>query len=202
MVILADKSELYRGDEMRTDIINYLKNEVYLKCQRSVNRFGIGVYYHIEAVAKNAELLADKYGADKEIVIIAAWLQDIASIIDYNLYELHHIHGARIADEILTEFGYEKHKIIIVQECIRNHRGSVRNSRVTLEELCVADADAISHFDSIPSLLYLAYINKNMGIEDGKIFVKNKLERSYQKLSEESKSYYANKFQNAMSFLK
>jgi uncharacterized protein len=49
---------------MRTDIIDYLKNEMYLKCQKPENKFGIGCYYHIEAVAKNAELLADKYGAE------------------------------------------------------------------------------------------------------------------------------------------
>lgn len=58
------------------------------------NKFGIGCYYHIEAVVKNAELLAEKYNADKEVVIIAAWLHDIASITDYSLYEMHHIHGA------------------------------------------------------------------------------------------------------------
>ena len=34
-------------------------------------------FYHIEAVVKNSELLADKYNADKEVVMIAAWLHDI-----------------------------------------------------------------------------------------------------------------------------
>ena len=37
-------------------------------------------YYHIKAVIKNATLLAKEYGADIEVVIIAAWLHDIASI--------------------------------------------------------------------------------------------------------------------------
>lgn len=72
---------------------------------------------------------------------------------------------------------------------------------MTLEERCVADADAISHFDNIPSLLYLVYVNKNMGIEEGKDFVKNKLERSYNKLSDESKNYYSEKYRNAMKIL-
>ena len=57
----------------------------------------------------------------------------------------------------------------------------------SLEELCVADADAISHFDSVPSLLYLAYVQRGLGIEDGKEFVKEKLKRSFHKLSPESK---------------
>ncbi len=104
--------------------------------------------------------------------MIAAWLHDIASITDYSLYELHHIHGAEMAYLILKEYGYDDKKISLVQKCIRNHRGSV-----SLEELCVADA--ISNFVSVPSLLYLAYVQKCMGIEEGKTFVKDKLTRSF-----------------------
>lgn len=63
---------------MRNDIIEYLHKEVYQRCKQPTNKFGMGCYYHIESVAKNAELLAEKYGADKEVVIIASWLHDIA----------------------------------------------------------------------------------------------------------------------------
>lgn len=172
---------------MRNDILSDLQKEIYDRCQRETNKFGMGCYYHIVAVVKNAEILAEKYGADKEVVLIAAWLHDIASITDYSLYVLHHIHGAEMAYGILKEYGYDNKKIRLVQECIKNHRGSVNLEKNSLEELCVADADAISHFDSVPSLLYLAYVQKGMGIEDGKEFVKNKLARSFQKLSTESK---------------
>ena len=181
---------------MRNDIINYLKEEIYSRAIKPENKFGMGAYYHIEAVAKNAEILADRYNADKEVVIIAGWLHDIASITDYSLYEEHHIHGAKIAQEILEKFDYDK--IELVKKCIINHRGSVINDKLTIEEKIVADADAISHFDSVPSLLYLAYVNKNMNKEDEEKFVKNKLERSYNKLSEESKEFYAQKYKEVM----
>ncbi len=186
---------------MREDILEYLQNEIYNRCQKETNKFGMGCYYHIAAVVKNAEILAEKYGADKEIVMIAAWLHDIASITDYSLYELHHIHGAEMAYPILKEFDYDDNKISLVQECIKNHRGSVNLEKNSLEELCVADADAISHFDSVPSLLYLAYVQRGMGIEEGKEFVKDKLTRSFQKLSAESKKYYQNKFEKVMEVL-
>ena len=62
---------------MRTDIIEYLQKEVYHRSKQPTNKFGMGCYYHIEAVVKNAEILAEKYGADKETVIIAALLHDI-----------------------------------------------------------------------------------------------------------------------------
>ena len=186
---------------MRNDILSDLQKEIYDRCQRETNKFGMGCYYHIVAVVKNAEILAEKYGADKEVVLIAAWLHDIASITDYSLYDLHHIHGAEMAYGILKEYGYDNKKIRLVQECIKNHRGSVNLEKNSLEELCVADADAISHFDSVPSLLYLAYVQKGMGIEAGKEFVKNKLARSFQKLSAESKQHYQNKYEKVMEVL-
>ncbi len=186
---------------MRNDIVDFLQSEVKRRCQLPTNLFGMGCYYHIIAVVKNVEILAKQYGADIEIVIIAAWLHDIASITDYSLYDKHHIHGARIADEILQKLNYDKEKIIIVQNCILNHRGSIKCNRLLVEELCVADADAISHFDNLPSLFYLAYVKKELDITEGKQFVKSKLERSYSKLSEKSKDFYRDKFEQLMSIL-
>ena len=43
---------------MRTDIIEYLQKEIYRRCRQPANKFGMGCYYHIEAVAKNAGRLA------------------------------------------------------------------------------------------------------------------------------------------------
>lgn len=186
---------------MRDDIIEYLRNEIYSRCEKPANKFGMGCYYHIEAVVKNGEFLAQKYGADKEIVMIASWLHDIASITDYNLYENHHIYGARIAYDLLTQLSYDESKIPLVQSCIRNHRGSICLDRNSIEELCVADADAVSHFDSVPGLLYLAYVERGMNYEDGKRYVKEKLERSFGKLSAQSKECYKNKYQQVMEML-
>lgn len=186
---------------MRKDILKNLQQEIYDRCQKETNKFGMGCYYHIVAVVKNAEILAEEYGADKEIVMIAAWLHDIASITEYSLYELHHIHGAEMAYRILKEYCYDDKKILLVQECIKNHRGSISLERNSIEELCVADADAISHFDSVPELLYLAYVEKGMGAQDGKKFVKDKLSRSFQKLSARSKEHYQHKFETVMEVL-
>ena len=74
---------------MRRDIIEYLQKEIKRKCELSSNFFGMGCFYHIRAVADNAAMLAKQFGADEEVVIIATWLHDVASITDYNLYEEH-----------------------------------------------------------------------------------------------------------------
>lgn len=70
-----------------------------------------------------------------------------------------------MAKEILEKFDYDKEKITQVQSCVLNHRGSISGERLSLEELCVADADAISHFDSVSSLLYLAYVERKRECE-------------------------------------
>ena len=48
---------------MEDDIIEYLKTEIKNRAENESNKFGIGVLYHIEAVAKNAEILANKYNS-------------------------------------------------------------------------------------------------------------------------------------------
>lgn len=65
------------------------------------------------------------------------------------------------------------------------------------EEICVADAD----FDAVPSLFYLAYVQRKLGIDDGIDFVQNKLNRSYQKLSERWKEIYKDKYEQVISLL-
>lgn len=186
---------------MRQDIINALEIEIKKRCESEKNFFGMGGYYHIKAVVKNAIILAENYGADVEIVTIAAWLHDVASVTDYELYEDHHIHGERIAGELLNNLNYPKEKIELIQRCVLNHRGSKLLEKTSKEEICVADGDAISHFDNLPSLFHLAYVTRKYSIEEGTNFIKNKLMRSYNKLSEESKIVYKDKYNNVMSIL-
>lgn len=186
---------------MRQDIINAIEIDIKNRCESEKNFFGMGGYYHIKAVVKNAIILAEKYDADVEIVTIAAWLHDIASVTDYELYEDHHIHGARIAGELLSNLNYPKEKIELVQSCVLNHRGSKLLEKSSKEEICVADADAISHFDNLPSLFHLAYVIRKYSIEEGTNFIKGKLMRSYNKLSEESKEIYKEKYDTVMGIL-
>ena len=175
---------------MRKDIVDFLEQEIKRRCASPSNFFGIGCYYHIRAVVDNAKRLAKEYSADEEIVIIAGWLHDIASITSIELYEQHHIYGAEISKRILSSFEYEEVKIEKVCQCILNHRGSIQRERLSIEEQCVADADALSHFFDVPGLMYLAYVKKKMDIDEGRCFVRNKLMRSYAKLSEPTKLLY------------
>ena len=183
------------------NMIENIKEDIKRRCKSPNNFFGNGSYEHIESVAKNAVELAEVYKADVEVCEIAGWLHDIASITDYALYENHHIHGVDMAEKILKRYNYPKDKIELVKLCILNHRGSVLKEKATIEEICVADVDAISHYDTLPSLFYLAFVQRKLNINDGTEFVRSKLERSYNKMSENSKEYYKEKRDSIKSIL-
>jgi putative nucleotidyltransferase with HDIG domain len=173
---------------LHLEMIEEIRRIVENACKSDSNKYGYGIWsHHIVDVVKYAKLLAEKLNADQEIVEIAALLHDYAGIKDSSMTEEHHIYGAIEAERILNELGYPQDKIQIVKDCIITHRGSVPLERLTPEAECIASADAMTHVFQVPSLLHLAYVSHGMGIDEGKEFVMNKIERSMKKLCPEAK---------------
>lgn len=171
------------------EIIKSVYEEVKRRCLLPSNEYGIGAWdHHIELVYKIALKIHKEYQADHNIVALAALLHDVASVTNKAFYENHHIIGAEIAKEILEPLNVKEEQINHIQKCILNHRGSVIKEKNTREEICIADADAMAHFYSVPSLLRMVYVERNMSIDEGAEFVANKLERSYKKLTPEGKA--------------
>lgn len=150
-------------------------------CRRKSNHAGYGAWtYHFLPVVRNAKVLAKKLGADEEILEIAALFHDYASVLDKKLHEEHHLHSARLAEEWLQAHDYPQEKIALIKQCILNHRSSLRSPRKTVEEKILADADNLAHFENICSLLYLAYVRREMTIEEGRRWVLGKLQRDWE----------------------
>lgn len=167
------------------NIISEIYEEVRSRCYSESNYYGTGSWdYHIKLVYELAILNSELYGADKNIVALASLLHDIASVTDKSFKKEHHIIGAEMAGEMLEKYEIDDKDVQLIKNCILNHRGSVLKEKTTPEEVCVADCDAIAHFYSISSLFKLVYHDKEMSIDEGKEFVYNKLQRSYNKLSE------------------
>lgn len=176
--------------------------EVKQRCMSLSNAYGIGAWdHHIKIVYELAKKYASEYGADLEIVSLAALLHDIASVTDVGFTEEHHIIGANIAEGLLLEQNYPIEKIELVKKCILNHRGSVLMDKTTPEEICIADSDAMAHFYSIPSLLSMVYREKGLSIDEGSKFVLDKLDRSYNKMSEKGKTLVKKRYENAKDIL-
>ncbi len=156
--------------------------------------------YHLLPVIKNACMLADRYGANKDIVEVAALFHDFADLLDFANRENHHILGAELAEEILTKDNFSKEFIEKVKLCIINHRASVVKEKFSIEEICIADADAMSHLDSFIELIcWRAYLGED--IESCNDFVKNKIKKSYAKMSKETQELMKDKYESIMKVL-
>ena len=59
----------------------------------------------------------------------------------------------------------------------------------------------MAHFDSIPSLFSLAFQRLNLDIKEGTKYVKEKLERDYNKLSPRTKEYLKERYNNIINVL-
>ena len=186
---------------MENNVVEQVRMFVEEECKKPTSRYGYEPYiWHFVPMHRYAKKLAENLGADIEIVELAAWLHDIGSIMKKR--EDHQITGAKIAEDKLKELDYPENKIKKIKLCILNHRGSVNNKKESVEEKIIADADAMSHFDAIPGLFGAAYVNEKKNRTEAKESVKQKLIRSWNKLSfEESKKLVKPKYEAAMLLL-
>ena len=187
-----------------SEIVESIKAELLKRCEAYKEKHGYDFWNdHIKYVVKNSIELAKKYGADVEIVELGALLHDIAMPSEFGPREEHNVYGVQIADELLTQLNYPEDRKERVKECVLRHRGSKSLPRNTIEEECVADADVMAHFDCIPSMFHLAF-GKNdldLSLEEGAEFVKKKLERDYNKLSDRTKIELKDRYENIMKVL-
>ena len=187
-----------------SEVVDSIKAELLKRCENYKEKYGYDFWNdHIKYVVKNSIELAKKYGADVEIVELGALLHDIAMPSELGPREEHNVYGVQIADELLTQLNYPEDRKERVKECVLRHRGSKDLPRNTIEEECVADADVLAHFDCIPSVFHLAF-GKNeldLSIEEGTEFVKKKLERDFNKLSDRAKIELKDRYENIMKVL-
>jgi len=180
---------------MNQDIIDQVEKIVCTTCAKDSNEFKYALETHFVPVVENAKILAEKLGADLEIVTLAAWLHDYASVYDAKLMPEHHLHGPKLAQEILEKLNYPQDKIDQVKHCIEAHRGSQGIKRQSLEAECVASSDAMSHITNFPALLILAWKVHNMDYQEGIDWALAKMERSWNKLIPEAKELVKEKYE-------
>lgn len=182
------------------DIVEEVRKHVYEKYHEDERDDGMNLYdIHVKYVVEYAKQLAKKLYADIEIVEISALLHDIGRL--NSTKENHHIIGAQYAEEYLQTLGYPIEKIKRVKHCIFAHRGSLSIPRETIEAECVASADAMAHFRNISDMFYFVYHDLKESSEKGKQMVKDKFERSFNKMIPEGKEIVRDKYEAIMKIL-
>jgi putative nucleotidyltransferase with HDIG domain len=144
-----------------------------------------GYYYHISPVVRNALLLSEKLGADKEVVEIAAYLHDIGrsekEMGEYKAENDHHIIGEQKTREILSGLGYDKGFIDKVAHCVLTHRGRKGPAPETLEAEIIANADAMAHFDAFLDLFRYFLAETATSFEEAVEVMSEKIQRNWNK---------------------
>lgn len=154
---------------------------------------------HIQYVYKYATLLAKEKNIDSEIIELSALLHDI-SMTDSNLDRYkHNEYSAVIAEKLLLKMDYPKEKIEKVKVCILNHSNKRKEFRTTIEEQILVDADAMAHFDCIENLYSLAHNVIGLNEEESLNFVKEKLTKDYNEISDDAKKYVKEKYEEIMN---
>ena len=98
--------------------------------------------HHIKYVVDFAVKLAKKYGANQEIVVIAAYLHDIG-LINSSAQD-HQPLGVERSRKMLEEMDYKPEFINAVCDCIGSHSCTTNIPKI-LEAKVIASADALSH---------------------------------------------------------
>lgn len=190
------------ANQMNSELIQKISSIVEDACKAETNAFGYGTWsHHILPMIPLAQELADRVNADKEIVTLAVLLHDYAGINNQEFIEEHHIWGAKEAERILKNENLEEEQIERVKRCILAHPGSAIMDKTTEEERCVADADAIVHIDQLASLFYLVYAERRMGVDEGRAWIKDKLTRDWEKMSENGRNMVKQKYDCIMELL-
>ena len=182
------------------NIVEEARKFVEEECKKPTSKYGEQPYEnHFVPMHAHAKALAEKLGADAEVVELAAWLHDIGSIICGR--ENHHITGAEIAGKKLSELGYSDDKIAKVRECILTHRGSQNMKKESVEAQIIADADAMSSFDNISGIFMAAFVFEKQDQKSAKNTTRQKLENCWNKISAEAKEIVKPKYEAAMLLL-
>jgi HD superfamily phosphodiesterase len=106
---------------------------------------GVSVKGHLDDCGIIAVFLAPQVGADPEISHLGAKFHDLGAILGGR--DNHEILGAYLARMILRYLGFDEDKIDAVVNCVLSHRSSIDNfDELTLEQMVVRAADALSHF--------------------------------------------------------
>ena len=171
--------------------------EKYVKNQSEIYKENASDHYdywneHIKYVYEESKKLAKEYSADLEIVSLGALLHDIALINKVGDRKDHHINGEKIAREILNKYNYDDSKKERVLKCVYNHRSS-KNAE-SIEDICVADADILAHFDNIPMLFNSAFVRNKLNLNEVKDWLREAFEKDYNDLSPRTKENFKEKY--------
>lgn len=177
--------------ELEKNVFDYVMKKI--KWHKETNEDHYDFWdQHIKYVYNEAIGLAKKYGANEEIVRIGALLHDIALIEKYGTRAEHHIKGKELSEKILTQFNCPKDFMNRILGCVLHHRSS--QNAENIEEVCVADADILAHFDNISIVYDVMYTLRHLQLAEVRQEIKLYIEKDFNDLSPLTKENFKDRY--------
>lgn len=166
-------------------MIDQYKQIMKTRCHAPENKFGTMFFeQHILMVERYAGMLADILKADKDVVLAAVYLHDLAAVSDFSKLVEHPVLGAAMAEPILKESGFPLEKIPAVKRCIETHSVPVAIGQGTLEQVCMSNADAMSQIANPLYWLYYAFNVRQFDYALGRTWYNDRINTNWAKLIE------------------
>jgi uncharacterized protein len=166
-------------------MIEQYKQIIKDRCHAPENKFGTMFFeQHVLMVEKYARMLADILKADKEVVLAAVYLHDMAAVSDFSRLAEHPVLGAAMAEPVLKDSGFPREKISAVQRCIETHSVPVAIGQGTLEQVCMSNADAMSQIANPLYWLYYAFNVRQFDYGMGRTWYNDRINTNWAKLIE------------------
>ena len=179
------------------EVYEILKEEIMQDNEKFLEESDDGYNYwenHIKHVVNESVKLAKMYGADVEIVKISALLHDVSQIKKIGPKEGHNVRGAEIAEKMLKNLNYPQEKIERIKGCILHHSKS--KYATNIDELCVADADVLAHFNNA-DLVFATLQERGADLKKTKEW----FDEDFNDLSDRTKEWYKPKYDELITKL-
>jgi putative nucleotidyltransferase with HDIG domain len=179
-----------------------IRKFVHQTCQRDENVFGSSFFHqHLSVVADCATTLAERLGADMEVVKLAAYLHDISAVFDPATTPNHPKQSADLATQILLENGYSEVRTSNVAHAIASHSHPLPIGRVPIEDVCVSNADAAARILRPAYWMYFVFGIRKYAFEEGRQWLRELIEKQWCVLIEPAKELVGNQYAATVEFL-
>ena len=179
-----------------------IRKFVHQACQRDENVFGPSFFdQHLSVVVDCATTLAERLGADMEVVKLAAYLHDISAVFDPATMPDHPRQSAGLAIQILLEQGYPESRANDVAHVIASHSQPIPIGSASLEEVCVSNADAATRILRPAYWMYFVFGVRKFGFEEGRQWLRSLLEKQRCGLIEPAKELVGDQYAAMLNLL-
>jgi len=169
-----------------------IRELVRSECLGASNRFGPAFFgQHLLPVVEYGRQLAQRLGADEQVVELAGWLHDISAVRDLACVPTHHLDSARISRDLLRERGWPPDIVDAVCRCIASHSAPVAPGDGSVEEVCVSNADVMAQLARPAYWFFYLHRVRGFDHDEGLAWWRTRLERGWSGLVEDAQAVVA-----------